>query len=48
MQRPASLQDKALVSGKKVENMVISLEQAGSQGRAVRLYGESRLDNGAN
>ncbi len=28
VQRPASLQDKALVSGWKVRNMVVSLEQA--------------------
>ncbi len=28
MQRPPSLQDKALVSGRKVGNMVVSLEQA--------------------
>ncbi len=27
MQRPASLQDKTLVSGRKVGNMVVSLEQ---------------------
>ncbi len=27
VQRPASLQDKTLVSGRKVGNMVVSLEQ---------------------
>ncbi len=33
VQRPVSLQEKALVSGRKVKNMVVSLEQVRREGR---------------